>query len=294
MTTRGTILVVIILALISIGAYFALRSPANPNPGNTAGNTDNGGDNGGGGSINNENIRITSPKVNDTIGSPVTVTGEAKGTWYFEASFPVKILDANGKVLGQGPAQAQGDWMTTNFVPFTATINFTTPTTSTGTVVFEKDNPSGLPENADEVRVPVKFGSGSTSTRSIKLYFYNESKDKDASGNVLCSAQGLVVVNRTTPLTNSPIQDAIKELLKGPSVSEKTGGTTSEFPLSGVTLTGANLSSGVLTLSFNDPQHKLNGGSCRVNVLRAQVEATAKQFGGVNSIRYQPAGTLEP
>src|SRR4030042_356275 len=102
-------------------------------------------------------IQVTNPQPNALVSSPLMVTGQARGNWYFEASFPVKILDASGNILNQVPAQAQGDWMTTDFVPFVATISFTTPTTGTGTLVLQNDNPSGLPENAQELHFPVKF-----------------------------------------------------------------------------------------------------------------------------------------
>ncbi len=102
-------------------------------------------------------IQVTEPAKNATITSPITVKGKARGTWYFEASFPVTITDANGVSLGVVPAQAKGDWMTTDFVPFEATVSFTIPTTPTGFIVFEKDNPSGLPQNAKEYKLPIKF-----------------------------------------------------------------------------------------------------------------------------------------
>lgn len=104
-----------------------------------------------------DRIRVTSPVVGSIITSPLTVMGEARGTWYFEASFPVAILDANHTELAIVPAQAQGEWMTENFVPFTATLDFTPPATDTGFVVFKKDNPSGLPEHDASVEVPVRF-----------------------------------------------------------------------------------------------------------------------------------------
>ncbi|MFA5413413.1 MAG: Gmad2 immunoglobulin-like domain-containing protein [Patescibacteria group bacterium] len=102
-------------------------------------------------------IRIDAPRPNAIITSPLEITGEARGTWYFEASFPVKLFDANGVQLAAIPAQAQGEWMTENFVPFKATLEFAAPTTATGTLVLEKDNPSGLPEHADSLIVPIKF-----------------------------------------------------------------------------------------------------------------------------------------
>ncbi len=102
-------------------------------------------------------IRVNEPVPGQTVKSPLVVTGEARGYWFFEASFPIKVYDADGKELGVAVAQAQGEWMTENFVPFQATLNFKKPATATGTLVLEKDNPSGLAENAAELRVPVSF-----------------------------------------------------------------------------------------------------------------------------------------
>lgn len=104
-----------------------------------------------------EFIRIDNPRPNSVIESPLEVTGEARGTWYFEASFSVYLYDNNGKELAQGAAEAKGDWMTEEFVPFTAAISFDTPDTEKGELVLEKANPSGLSENEDELRVPVRF-----------------------------------------------------------------------------------------------------------------------------------------
>ncbi len=102
-------------------------------------------------------IRVTAPVAGSLITSPLTVMGEARGRWYFEASFPVEILDANRNQVAITPAQAQGEWMTENFVSFLATLDFTPPATDTGFVVFKKDNPSGLPEHDASVEIPVRF-----------------------------------------------------------------------------------------------------------------------------------------
>lgn len=93
----------------------------------------------------------------DVIKSPLIVKGQARGCWFFEASFPVRILDGAGRELGVVPAQAKDEWMTEEFVPFEATLNFTPSTTAEGTLVIEKDNPSGLPENDKSVRIPIRF-----------------------------------------------------------------------------------------------------------------------------------------
>ena len=104
----------------------------------------------------NPMITVATPQPNQVVTSPLTVTGEARGPWYFEASFPVKLVDAQGNLIVQHYAQAQGEWMTGDLVPFSSTLTFTT-TAKTGFLILEKDNPSGLPENADEIQIPVKF-----------------------------------------------------------------------------------------------------------------------------------------
>ena len=140
---------------------------------------------------------------NQVVTSPLTVTGQVRGNWYFEASFPVKLLDANGNILAEKPAQAQGEWMTTEYVPFSATLDFANPTTDTGTLVLHNDNPSGLLQNDKELRIPIRF---EIAERSVKLYYYNANQDEDAFGNIQCSRQGLVAIERLIPISQTPIQ----------------------------------------------------------------------------------------
>lgn len=102
-------------------------------------------------------IRVDNISSGQKIKSGFIVQGAARGNWYFEASFPFELKDANGMILASGPVQAQGNWMTTNFVPFTLTLTFPTPNTTTGTLTLKKDNPSGIPANDDQLIIPVTF-----------------------------------------------------------------------------------------------------------------------------------------
>jgi len=102
-------------------------------------------------------IRISKPQPNEVVKSPLEITGEARGYWFFEASFPIKLRDENGKELGTTIAQAKSDWMTEDFVPLETTLEFQKPETSRRVLILEKDNPSDLPENADELQIPVRF-----------------------------------------------------------------------------------------------------------------------------------------
>ena len=237
-------------------------------------------------------IRLDTPQPNETIESPLTVKGEARGYWFFEADFPVKLLNAKGEVITIAIAQAKSDWMTEEFVPFEAILEFQNPGTEKGTLILEKDNPSDLPENADELRIPVTFQAA---TRTVKLYYYNQELDKDESGNISCSRAGLVPLEREILSTKTPIQDAIQLLLQGKlTEEERTAGIATEYPLEGLSLKGASLKDGVLTLEFNDPSNRTGGGSCRVGILWFQIEATAKQFPEVQQVRFIPEELFQP
>lgn len=105
-------------------------------------------------------IRVSSPRPNETIQSPLKITGEARGYWFFEASFPIELIDSNGDPIPLTPSHVMSasEWMTEEFVPFEGTFEFSKPTSKDGVLILKKDNPSGLPENEDTLRIPVKFG----------------------------------------------------------------------------------------------------------------------------------------
>ncbi|MDP3763137.1 MAG: Gmad2 immunoglobulin-like domain-containing protein [bacterium] len=111
-------------------------------------------------------IRLDAPRPNQVIISPLTIRGEARGTWYFEASFPVILTNWDGLIIAQGIATAKSNptssdgvnWMTTEFVPFEATLNFTVDKNTYSNrelLILRKDNPSGLPEHDDALEIPV-------------------------------------------------------------------------------------------------------------------------------------------
>lgn len=102
-------------------------------------------------------IRIDSPRPNQVIKSPLTIIGQARGYWFFEADFPVRLLDADNNELARGIATAKASWMTDDFVHFEAELEFNAPSAKKGMLILEKDNPSGLLENDDQLVVPVKF-----------------------------------------------------------------------------------------------------------------------------------------
>lgn len=103
-------------------------------------------------------IIVSDPKPNQEVTSPLIITGKARGFWYFEASFPVVLVDWDGLIIAEGHAEAQDNWMTEEFVPFRAILTFKAPAYKNyGTLILRKDNPSGLPEHDDAFEIPVLF-----------------------------------------------------------------------------------------------------------------------------------------
>lgn len=117
-------------------------------------------------------IRLKTPRPNEIIKSPLVIEGEARGYWFFEASFPVLLTDWDVEIIAEHYAEAQSEWMTEEFVPFKAELRFSAeggsasggknpsfaaPFSKRGTLILKKDNPSGLPEHDDALEIPIRF-----------------------------------------------------------------------------------------------------------------------------------------
>jgi hypothetical protein len=100
-------------------------------------------------------IVVELPFPGAVTGKEFSITGQARGNWFFEASFPIKVLDKDGKILVSTFATAQGEWMTTNFVPFKTTVKVPETYIGPATLVLEKDNASGLPEHDASISFPI-------------------------------------------------------------------------------------------------------------------------------------------
>lgn len=102
-------------------------------------------------------IQVELPFPGAVVGKDFSVIGKARGNWFFEASFPIEVLDKNGKRLAIGIAQPMnGDtWMTTEFVNFKADIQIPQTYIGPATLILRKDNPSGLVEHDASIAFPI-------------------------------------------------------------------------------------------------------------------------------------------
>jgi|SRR3989344_4257401 len=143
-------LIIIIVVLIGVGLWFGFKFYVN--------------NKGGGGNVPGEIsyinatadlILVELPFPDAVVGKVFSVIGKARGTWFFEASFPLELRDKNGKLIANGYAQAEGEWMTENFVPFKGEIKAPESYIGPAILVLKKDNASGLPEHDASISFPI-------------------------------------------------------------------------------------------------------------------------------------------
>jgi len=110
------------------------------------------------GNCRSDFILLESPLPGAIISSPLTIKGQARGTWFFEGDFPVILLNSQGKKIAASYATAKGEWMTENFVEFKGSIIFSSGLSGRrGALVLKKDNPTGLAQFDDKLEIPVYF-----------------------------------------------------------------------------------------------------------------------------------------
>ena len=101
-------------------------------------------------------MQISYPKENQEVTSPIKISGKAQGNWFFEAIFPIKLVDSGGNIISTGQAQAIGDWATSSFVDFSSEITYDNATsTGRAVLIFKNDNPSGDPARDKYFYLPV-------------------------------------------------------------------------------------------------------------------------------------------
>lgn len=236
-------------------------------------------------------IKVSNLKINQSIESPLLLKGEARGYWFFEASFPVKIYDDNNFLLGVKPAQALGEWMTENFVPYEVVFSFAVPSTQKGRLVLEKDNPSGLPEHDDELTVPVDFKEmeGASKELMTSKIFLSDSRYV-AEPYFDCSKT--TAVERQVPKTSAVARAALEALLRGGTQDEINRGFISTIN-PGVRIQKLVIEDGAAKVDFAQQLEFQAGGSCRVAAIRAQITDTLKQFPTVESVVISINGRTE-
>lgn len=277
---KNTILIVVVI-LLAIGAYFAFGNKNSDVIDNDDTSQPGSDDNNNGSDDTTDmssKIRVSIPAGNSVNASTgFEVGGQAVGNWFFEASAPVSVYSKDGKLLVATYMTAQGEWMTTDFVPFKGQIPpFLTNGATEGYIQFENDNPSDNEGSHYVYKKYVLFDP--QETQKIKLYFGNTIKNPNVAD---CSL--VYAVERTVPKTESIGTLALRTLLRGTTEAEAKLGYISAFDRgSGQELKSLTIKNGVATADFS---FLPSGGSCLVGEARAQIEQTLKQFSTVKTVK---------
>ena len=270
--TKKYFLSVGIVVLIAAGSWFVYRGMTERGYPPPTGSYD-------------EPIHVIAPQWNGSVATPITITGEARGSWFFEGSFPVRVKDEAGTILGSGIAHANGEWMTDAFVPFTASVDFSSAVDQKGSLVFEKDNPSGLPANDASISIPVQLKK--TDEMRFNVFFGNKTKDPD-----VLHCDRAYPVERTALKTKAVARAAMDALLLGPSAAEKAEGYWTALP-DGIHIQHLTVANGIASIDFDDALERGNGGACQGFAIRAEIEQTLLQFSTVKRVVLSINGKTE-
>lgn len=239
--------------------------------------------------IKADSIVVETPTANSVLTNTFEIKGRARGYWFFESSFPVRLVAEDGTVLFNSYIMTDKEWMTEDFVVFNKTFTYKNLTgLELGTLILEKDNPSGLQEKADNLFIPVQLSvSANTNTIDLKAYF-----NKAIMGTESCD-DIQIAVTRSIPQTLGVAKASILELLKGPAERENL---TTSIPM-GTYLNNIKIKNGTAYVDFNSTLQNY-GGSCNAIAIHSQIEYTLKQFPTIKnviiSVNGQTEGILEP
>lgn len=239
---------------------------------------------------NKEDLLSFSVKPGDTVSGILNLSGTVKNAYFFEGNIGIGLLDANKNILKQGNGTAISDWMTTEPVTFTATID-ATGLSGKGYIAIQENDPSGGEAGVpSEILIPVFFENKITDddqkTMTVKLYFGNAIFNP---GSPDCSL--VYPVERVIPFTEAVATATLNELIKGPTVEEEKKGYISSIP-DGVKVNSIKMEGSTLMIDFNEAAIN-GGGSCGQLAKRSSLFTTLQQFPTVKNIKMTVNGKGE-
>ena len=241
--------------------------------------------------LSGEMIRIKQPAPDSIVTSPLVVSGEARGRWFFEGSFPLKLESAQGDLLATGVATASGNWMTDDFVPFLGQLDFSLATDTAAFLVLQKDNPAGLPEYEQELRLPLLLKSPEPDKLTVKVFFSNSQLDPQVN------CERVFAVERQILRTTGVARAGLEELLKDRSETERATGYQTNIN-DGVAIKILAIKDQTAYVDFSRQLDEGVAGSCRVSAIRSQISETLRQFPNVKevviSVEGNAADALQP
>ncbi len=227
-------------------------------------------------------------KDGDTVDEGFQIKGRVSGEWFFEGTFPVRVLNTQGEIIESLIAASEGGWMTSNLVDFTFTLDLDLDKESIVKIVFEKSNASNLVENDDSASITVTVKPvEDIETMNVKVFFPNSKLDPEMLD---CSV--VYPVTREVEKTVAVGQIALNELFKGTNDEDESDGYFTNIN-TGVIILSLSISEGIAYVDLSNKLQEGVGGSCKIESIRAQISETLKQFSTVDSVVISIEGETE-
>lgn len=232
---------------------------------------------------NKEDLVSFSVKAGDTVSGMLNLSGSVKNAYFFEGNILISLLDSNQNVLKQGYGTATTDWMTTEPISFTSSID-STGLNGSGFILIQNDDPSdGEGGPAKKIFIPVIFYNINKETMSVKLFFPNKIFNPESFD---CSL--VYSVDRIIPYTQAVATATLNELIKGPTAEEEKNGYFGVIP-DGTKINSIKIENGILSVDFSK-EVQSGGGSCSMASRTSSLSKTISQFSTVKSIKISVEG----
>ena len=98
---------------------------------------------------------VDAPAANARVTSPLTISGSAPPSWYFEEQFDAVLIGDDGTVYAQAPARASGEAQGDAVRPYAGEISFTVSADTPATLLLQEQSAGEDDGGQAEVRVPV-------------------------------------------------------------------------------------------------------------------------------------------
>jgi len=227
-----------------------------------------------------KNIIVFSPKPGDKVGSPFTVKGRAR---VFENTFMVAIRENSEveiykeKAMANAPDTGQfGDFEVKIPVPVSAAGKKIT------LEVFNYSAKDGSVENL--VSMPVEITV--KETIDVDVFFTNSKLDPENT------CVKTFPIKRQILKTQGVAYMSLYQLIQGPNIGELGEGYDTGIPGNAI-INSIVISNGTAYVDFDEGLEYGVAGSCRVNSIRSQIEATLKQFPTVKNVVISINGKTE-
>lgn len=223
------------------------------------------------------NIVIEFPKPGAFVENPVRVTGKAR---VFEATFAYRVKDETG-IIYEGFGMTTGPSVP-DYGNFDFKVSLPAGTSRDVTIeVFEHSAKDGSIINLASVSVKLT----TLETTKVKAFFSNNTLDPEVTCTKVFPLEREVIKTQEVGFAS------VFELLRGVLPDEGKNYYTS-IPQQTI-LNSLIIRDGTAYADFNHVLEQGAGGSCLVQAIRSQIEATLKQFSTIKNVIISINGRTE-